>query len=65
MDNKKWYTSKTIWAGIITAVVGAAQAICLQFGFDLLANPIAGVILTLLGALGVYGRATATTTLTK
>lgn len=61
MDSKKWYLSKTIWAGIITALVGAAQTIGLQFGFDLLTNPIASVILTILGALGVYGRTTAST----
>jgi len=61
MDTKKWYASKTVWAGIITAVVGAAQTICLQFGFDLLANPIAGMILGILGAVGVYSRVTATT----
>jgi uncharacterized membrane protein len=63
MESKKWWLSKTVWAGIITAVVGAAQAIGLQFGFDLMANPIAGVVLTILGVLGVYGRATATTVL--
>jgi uncharacterized membrane protein len=65
MDNKKWYLSKTVWAGIITALVGAAQAIGLQFGFDLLANPIAGIVLTILGALGVYGRTTASTVIAK
>jgi uncharacterized membrane protein len=63
MDGKKWYYSKTVWAGIITALVGAAQTIGLQFGFDLLTNPIASVILTILGALGVYGRVSATTSI--
>lgn len=61
MDTKKWYLSKAVWAGIITAGVGAAQTICMQFGFDLLANPIASTILGLLGAFGVYSRVTATT----
>ena len=63
MDGKKWYTSKTIWAGIITALVGAAQTIGMQFGFDLFANPIASMVLSVLGVLGVYGRATATTSI--
>lgn len=61
MDSKKWYASKTIWAGIITALVGAAQTIGLQFGFDLLANPIASTVLSILGVLGIYGRTTAST----
>lgn len=61
MDSKSWYKSKTVWAGIITALVGAAQTIGLQFGFDLLANPIASTVLSILGILGIYGRTTATT----
>lgn len=65
MDTKKWYLSKTIWAGIVTALVGAAQTISLQFGVDLLANPIASVILSILGVLGVYGRAKSSSTITK
>jgi uncharacterized membrane protein len=65
METKKWYASKAIWAGIVTALVGAAQSICLLFGFDLLAQPIAGIIITILGALGIYGRTTANTTIVK
>lgn len=59
MDSKKWYQSKTIIAGILTAVIGAAQSIGLLFSFDLLANPIMSVVITILGALGVYGRSVA------
>lgn len=65
MDSKKWYLSKGIWAGIITALIGAAQAIGLQFGLDLLSNPIAGIIISILGTLGLYARATADTKITK
>lgn len=61
MDSKKWYQSKAIWAGIVTAVIGAAEAICQQFGFNLVTNPIFGVVTTILGVFGVYSRATATT----
>jgi uncharacterized membrane protein len=63
MDSKDWYKSKTIWAGIITALVGAAQTIGMHFGFDLLANPIASTILAILGVIGVYGRTTANTSI--
>ena len=63
MDNKKWYLSKGIWTGIITAVIGAGTTICLLFGVDLNANAIFGVVITILGALGLYSRATATTTI--
>lgn len=65
VNSKAWYTSKGVWAGIITALIGAAQAIGLQFGFDLLSNPIAGIVISILGTLGLYARATATTTITK
>jgi uncharacterized membrane protein len=61
MDNKKWYLSKTIWAGILTALVGAAQTIGMQFGFDLMSNPIASTVLSVLGILGIYGRVSSTT----
>lgn len=61
MGEKKWYASKTIWAGIITSLVGAATGIAQTFGVDLPANPIYGIFLTILGALGIYGRVTAKT----
>jgi uncharacterized membrane protein len=63
MNSKDWYKSKGMWAGIITALVGAAQTIGLQFGFDLLGNPIASTVLSILGVLGVYGRVSATTSI--
>ncbi len=63
MESKKWYLSKTIWAGIITALVGAAQTIGLQFGFDLMSNPIASTVIAVLGVLGIYGRSSATTSI--
>jgi uncharacterized membrane protein len=64
MDKAKtWYTSKTVWAGIITVIVGAALEIGKVFGVDLASNQIIGVVISILGALGVYGRVTASTTL--
>ena len=65
MDTKKWYLSKGIWAGIITAVVGAGTAICQLFGLDLNSNAIFGVVVTILGALGLYSRATADSKIVK
>lgn len=65
MDTKKWWASKTIWAAIITALIGAADAIAKQFGVDIMGNQWVGVVLTVLGALGIYGRANTTTTITK
>jgi uncharacterized membrane protein len=56
-----WYKSRTIWACIVTALIGAAQTVCLQFNFDLLGNPIASTVITILGAFGIYTRSTATT----
>lgn len=63
MDSKKWYLSKGMWAGIITALIGAATSIAQVFGIDLASNAIFGIIITILGALGLYARATANTTL--
>jgi uncharacterized membrane protein len=65
MDSKKWYLSKGIWAGIVTAVIGAGTAIALLFGVDLNTNAIFGMIIAILGALGLYSRASANTTITK
>ena len=63
MDSKKWYLSKGVWAGIITALIGAGTAIAKLFGIDLNTNSIFGVIITILGALGLYSRVTADTTI--
>jgi len=65
MDTKKWYQSKAIWAGIVTAVIGAADAIAKLFGVDLNSVWWFGIIVSILGAIGVYGRATASTKITQ
>lgn len=65
MPTKPWWTSKTIWSDIVTigvALYGSiAGNLAPDLGFHL--KPIPAAFLTLLGALGVYGRATANTTL--
>ena len=65
MDTKKWYASKGIWAGIITVVIGAATGIATLFGVDLNGNAIFGLVISVLGALGLYGRATADSKIVK
>ena len=65
MDSKKWYLSKGIWAGIITVVIGAVTGIATLFGVDLNGNAIFGLVISVLGALGLYGRATADSKIVK
>lgn len=57
---KKWYTSKNLWAGVITALLGLYGTLGGQFNLP----PIPEWIFALLGTLGVYTRATATDKLT-
>jgi len=57
MNNKKWYTSKTIWASIITLVISAleiAQSALLGGGVDDTA-----IITLITSVVAVYGRITA------
>ena len=60
---KKWYTSKTIWAGVITILVtmyiGLDAGLNESFGKDLPNIPV--WIFTALGAMGLYGRTKANT----
>jgi hypothetical protein len=58
-DSKKWYQSKTIWTGIITGLLALYNSIAP--GFHIPAVP--EWVYAFLGALGVYTRATATTTI--
>ena len=74
MDSKKWYTSKTIWAGIVGVVFGLYDAATglLVSGCGLTPQglcvhlpTIPAWVFTTLAAFGIYGRATANTTITK
>lgn len=59
MDSTKpWYQSKTIWTSIVSGIVGIY--ITLQTGGQVHLPPIPGWVLTILGAIGVYTRSTAT-----
>jgi len=48
MKDKVWYMSKTVWAGIVIAVVGVLQ------GFDVPVQYVE-MIYALAGAFGLYG----------
>lgn len=57
MDSKKWWQSKGIWTGVVTVLLAAYAAASAQFKLP----PIPDWIFAILGAIGVYSRATATT----
>jgi hypothetical protein len=59
MDTKKWYLSKGVWTGVVTAVVGLYLTLVPQLHLP----AIPEWIFALLGALGVYSRVTATSTI--
>ena len=58
MDTKKWYKSKTIWASIVTVILGGIGPISTAFG-----HPIAipEWVISLLVGMGLYTARTATT----
>ena len=60
-DGKKWWQSKTIWSDVLTTLVGVwgvAAPVLADHGVNL--PPIPPVLLTFLGAMGIYGRKVAT-----
>ena len=65
-DGKKWYKSKTIWSDIVTGLLGVygiLTPILATHGINL--PEIPPVLFTLLGALGIYGRSSASGPITK
>lgn len=57
MESKKWYLSKTVWAGVVAVLIAAYNSASVQFGLPIIPDFVYGI----LGALGIYGRTTATT----
>lgn len=55
-STKAWWQSKTIWAGILAILMAAYNTASTTFGLP----PVPEWVYGILGALGVYGRATAT-----
>lgn len=57
MDTKPWYQSKTIWAGVVAGLLGIYNSVATAKNLP----PCPEWIYTILGAIGVYSRATADT----
>lgn len=55
MDTKKWYQSKGIWTGIVTALMGLYLTLSPQLGWP----SVPDWVFTILGAIGIYSRADA------
>lgn len=60
MPTKPWYKSKTILASIVTGLIGIYTSLIAN-GVHLPSIP--AWIVTILSAIGIYGRITATTTI--
>ena len=63
MGTKKWYTSKTMLAGILTILITAYMGLDTLLNAEAIGNlpDIPVIAFTILGALGLYGRTKANT----
>lgn len=61
-ETKKWYLSKNIWTGIVSVLVGLYSLVAANLGpaFGFVLPIIPEWVFVILGALGIYTRATAT-----
>lgn len=60
-ETKPWYKSTTIWSDIVTILVAIGGFVDMRFTHGKIAtSPIYQTVLAVLGAMGIYGRATAT-----
>lgn len=68
MDSKKWWQSKAIWAGLVAILVAVYNATLVALAAGCETDPIGICVIlpaipewvyAILGALGVYGRAKA------
>jgi len=55
----KWLTSRTVLIQIITALIGCLYVVDETFGTGIMSNEIAGGVIAVLGALGIYTRVNA------
>lgn len=60
---KKWYTSKGIWTGIVTIIIGILTFVDQNFNTSITTSPVYATIITILGAIGLYSRKTADKTI--
>ena len=63
--SKPWWQSETIWAGVVAVISGAVPLIDQNFGTHLASNPIFGAFMSIVGAVVLHGRITATAQLTS
>lgn len=61
MEKKAWYRSKTIWTGVVAVLIAGYNTAAIQFNLP----QIPEFVFAMLGAFGIYTRATSTTVLTK
>jgi len=57
METKKWFQSKNVWTGVVTALMGLYLSLAPQFGWP----SVPEWVFSLLGAIGIYTRITADT----
>lgn len=60
-ESKKWFQSKTVLSGVAAVAIAAYNAASAEFGLP----PIPDFVFGILGALGIYGRVTAKSTIRK
>lgn len=66
MPSKPWYQSKTIWSDIMTILLAILGLVDKYFTHGVIsASPFYSMALTFLGAMGIYTRANATTTISS
>lgn len=66
MPSKPWYESKTIWSDVVTVLLSILGLVDKYVtGGHIVSSPFYSMALTFLGAMGIYGRTTATTTVSS
>lgn len=55
-ETKKWYQSRNLWTGVVTAIMGVYLSMAQQFHLP----AVPEWIFAILGAIGVYTRVTTT-----
>lgn len=66
MPSKPWYQSKTIWSDIVTILLALLGFADKYFTHGVIvSSPFYAMALTFLGAMGIYSRSTATTTISS
>lgn len=67
METKKWWKSKSIWTGVVTVLIAAYEtsqkSLAPQLGYEL--PEIPSFLYMVLGSMGIYTRAVASTKVVK